>query len=205
MIAFIGMETSGQLRRRFQAMGIETYSCDVLPAEDGGEEMSYSPDGLPLGRHLVGDVFETLWIIWAKGLWPGLAVFHITCTYLTNSAAWAFNDPDYDRYPGVGYHQRVKPGTLANLAATTAWAIASRSVCSAISSKRGTTFAGYGNPTASATSTGALFAQSNRSIPQALHHRQNPSSSSGNNLFLPARFIRKRNDDQNHHQAGRRA
>jgi len=28
------------------------------------------------------------------------------------SAAWAFNDPDFERYPGVGYHQRVKAGTL---------------------------------------------------------------------------------------------
>jgi hypothetical protein len=35
------------------------------------------------------------------------------CTYLTVSAAWAFNDPDFARYPGVGYHQRPKPGTLA--------------------------------------------------------------------------------------------
>lgn len=34
------------------------------------------------------------------------------CTYLTVSAAWAFNDPDFDKYPGVGYHQRVKPETL---------------------------------------------------------------------------------------------
>ncbi len=45
-----------------------------------------------------------------------MAVFHPMCTNLTVSAAWAFNDPDYDRYPGVGYHQRVKPGTLTGQA-----------------------------------------------------------------------------------------
>src|SRR5690606_39218207 len=50
------------------------------------------------------------------GWWPDLAIFHPTCTYLTNSAAWAFNDPDFERYPGVGYHQRVKPGTLTGAA-----------------------------------------------------------------------------------------
>lgn len=110
MIVFIGMETSGELRRRFQAMGHETYSCDVLPSEDGGEEMAYR-DSLPIGRHLVGDVFGMLENLWACDLWPDLAIFHPTCTYLTNSAAWAFNDPDFVRYPGVGYHQRVKPGT----------------------------------------------------------------------------------------------
>jgi hypothetical protein len=41
-----------------------------------------------------------------------MAIFHPMCTYLTVSAAWAFKDPDYTRYPNGGYHQRVKPGTL---------------------------------------------------------------------------------------------
>lgn len=45
-----------------------------------------------------------------------LAIFHPDCAYLTNSAAWAFNDPDFDRYPGVGYHQKVKPDTLTGAA-----------------------------------------------------------------------------------------
>lgn len=102
---FIGMETSGEFRRRFAALGHDVISCDTLPAEDGGLA----------GRHIVGDVFETLddlWPFW----WPDLAIFHPTCTYLTNSAAWAFKDPDFDRYPGVGYHQRVKPGTLTGAA-----------------------------------------------------------------------------------------
>lgn len=110
-IVFIGMETSGELRRRFQQAGHETYSCDVLPSEDGGEEMAHR-DGLPMGRHLVGDVFETLENMWATDLWPDLAVFHPTCTNLTGSAEWAYKDPDFDRYPGVGYHQKLKPGTL---------------------------------------------------------------------------------------------
>jgi len=43
--------------------------------------------------------------------WDG-GVFHPMCTYLTVSAAWAFKDPDFKRYPGVGYHLRPKPGTL---------------------------------------------------------------------------------------------
>ena len=111
-IIFIGMETSGAFRRRFQSMGFETYSCDTLPSEDGGEEMAYSAQGLPLGRHMVGDVYQTLENFWANDMWPDLAIFHITCTYLTGSAEWAFKDPDFERYPGVGYHQRLKPGTL---------------------------------------------------------------------------------------------
>jgi hypothetical protein len=107
-IVFIGMETSGTLRRRYQAAGYETYSCDLRPSQDGGEEMAYSDDGLPLGRHIVGDVFLTLDNMWACDLWPDVAVFHPDCTYLTNSAAWAFGDGPY--------HQKVKPGTLVGQA-----------------------------------------------------------------------------------------
>lgn len=115
-IVFIGGETSGMFRRRFQAMGFETYSADLLPSEDGGEEMVTSDDRLPLGRHLVGDMFDTLDNLWANDLWPCLGIFHITCTYLTISAEWAFSDPDFERYPGVGYHQKVKPETLMGAA-----------------------------------------------------------------------------------------
>lgn len=116
MIVFIGMETSGKLRRRFQRLGIETYSCDLLPSEDAAEAMTHTHDGRPLGHHFIGDVFETLEYLWSIGKWPTLAVFHPNCTYLTGSAAWAFSDPDFDRYPGAGYHQRVKPGTLVGKA-----------------------------------------------------------------------------------------
>lgn len=45
-----------------------------------------------------------------------MGIFHPMCTYLTTSAAWAFNDPDFDRYPGVGYHQKVKSDTLTGAA-----------------------------------------------------------------------------------------
>lgn len=112
MIVFIRMETSGAFRRRFQALGHETYSCDILPAEDGGEEMAYSADRLPLGRHLQGDVFDCIDNLIENDMTPGLAIFHPTCTMHTLAAAWAFSDPDFDRYPGVGYHQRVQPGAL---------------------------------------------------------------------------------------------
>jgi len=103
-VVFIGMETSGRFRRRFQALGFETYSCDLLPAEDDGE------------GHIVGDVFETLDWLWGREKWPALAIFHPDCTNVTNAAAWAFADPDFERFPGVGYHQRVKPGTLTGAA-----------------------------------------------------------------------------------------
>lgn len=97
---FIGMETSGQLRRRFEQADHSVISCDLLPAIDRAP------------NHLIGDVFRMLDILASIGWIPDFGVFHPDCTYHTVSAAWAFKDPDFVRYPGVGYHQRVKPGTL---------------------------------------------------------------------------------------------
>ncbi|WP_159953192.1 hypothetical protein [Rhizobium sp. 18065] len=105
MKVFIGMETSGVSRRAFEALGHDVISCDLLPAQDKRG-----------GRHIVGDVFAALEQLRADGWWPDLAIFHPDCTYLTVSAAWAFKDPDFERYPGVGYHQKVKPGTLTGAA-----------------------------------------------------------------------------------------
>ena len=110
-VVFIGMESSGALRERFQRRGFFTVSCDLLEAEDG----SRYPEvlhGRELGGHVVGDVFECLEWLRSINRWPDLAVFHPTCTYMTGSAEWAYKDPDYVRYPGVGYHQRLKEGTL---------------------------------------------------------------------------------------------
>lgn len=92
----IAGETSGQMREAFRALGHDAYSFDYYPAV-----------GLA-HNHVMGDFFETLPPL---GPWD-LVVAHPTCTYLTCSAEWAYKDPDFDRYPGVGYHQRLRPGTL---------------------------------------------------------------------------------------------
>jgi len=104
MRVFIGMETSGQLRRRFEAAGHEVMSCDLLPSVDNAP------------NHLIGDVFGMLEVLASIGWVPDLGVFHPECTFHTVSAAWAFKDADFVRYPDVGYHQRVKPGTLVGAA-----------------------------------------------------------------------------------------
>lgn len=89
----IGCESSGRVRDEFNALGHDAWSCDLLPCKTGG-------------KHLQCDVLTVLDRDWDIG------IFHPTCTYLTVSAAWAFSDPDFVRYPGVGYHQRLKTGTL---------------------------------------------------------------------------------------------
>jgi hypothetical protein len=66
--ALIGCETSGIVRRAFASRGWDTWSCDLLPAEDGSN------------RHIVGDVRDLL-----NDGWDLLAVMHPPCTRLCNS------------------------------------------------------------------------------------------------------------------------
>lgn len=78
---------------RLSGHGHDATSCDLLPTKQPGP-------------HIQGNILEHLQEEW------DLAIFHPMCTYLTCSAEWAYKDPDFERYPEIGYHQRVKPGTL---------------------------------------------------------------------------------------------
>lgn len=90
MRVIIGFESSGVIRRAFRAAGIDAYSCDLLPADDG--ETAY---------HIQDDIFKHL-----DG-WD-LGIFHPVCTYLTIAAEWAYADQ-----PTInGKPRRLKPGTL---------------------------------------------------------------------------------------------
>ena len=88
----VGYSTCNATRAALEAGGHEVWTCDLRAS------------GHP--RHIQCDIWDV-----AEDKWDA-AIFHPTCTYLTVSAAWAFADPDFDRYPGVGYHQRIKPGTV---------------------------------------------------------------------------------------------
>jgi hypothetical protein len=127
---FIGMETSGQVRRRLRAMGHQVVSCDTLQCTDDcvtipATDLNETPD---LWLHVTGDVFVTLGRLREIGWAPDAALFHPTCTLHTVAAAWAFSEPNFERYPGVGYHQRVKPETLTGHARHEARAVAEAEV-----------------------------------------------------------------------------
>lgn len=76
MKILIGCETSGVVRRAFDALGHDVWSCDLLPSEDGSN------------RHIVGDIRDLL----GDG-WDLLAVMHPPCTRLCNSGVRWLNEP----------------------------------------------------------------------------------------------------------------
>lgn len=113
MKILIGCECSGVVRRAFRERGHDAWSCDILTAEDGSE-FHHQCDllDLLLSENMVGCGIR-------HGVWD-MAIFHPPCDYLTNSAAWAYKYPDFERYPGVGYHMKLKAGTLVGAARRTA-------------------------------------------------------------------------------------
>lgn len=70
MRVLVGCETSGRVRRAFRDLGHEAWSCDLLPAEDESPyHMQCDIRAVPVG-------YGSTW---------DLAIFHPTCTRLTNS------------------------------------------------------------------------------------------------------------------------
>lgn len=63
----IGCECSGAVRRAFRARGCEAFSCDLKPAEDGGEHIRVSGNA---------ELVELLRDPWA------LVIIHPPCTFL---------------------------------------------------------------------------------------------------------------------------
>lgn len=95
----IGYSCCDKTARAFAAHGHDVWTCDLLSSRGWHQ-------------HLQMDVWAA---IEKHGPWD-FGVFHPMCTYLNLASVWALKDPDFDRYPGVGYHQKVKPGTLIGAA-----------------------------------------------------------------------------------------
>ena len=76
MRVLIACEFSGTVRRAFAALGHDAWSCDLLPADDGGP-------------HLLGDVLPHLADGW------NLMIAHPPCTYLASSGIhWNARRPE---------------------------------------------------------------------------------------------------------------
>ncbi len=101
MRVLVACECSGVVRDAFRRLGHDAWSCDLKPSETGGP-------------HIQGDVRAVLGRGW------DMMIAHPECTYLTIAAEWAYKDADFARYPDVGYHMKLKPGTLTGVARSAA-------------------------------------------------------------------------------------
>ncbi|MGI0012212.1 MAG: DNA cytosine methyltransferase [Nitrososphaera sp.] len=97
MKILIGCEFSGIVRQAFRVKGHEAYSCDVLPAEDGGP-------------HFQEDVLTVL----DKG-WD-LAIFHPPCTHLAVSGARWFKDKHEEQEQAVLFVNKLLNAPIERIA-----------------------------------------------------------------------------------------
>ena len=96
MRVLIACEFSGVVRRAFAALGHDAWSCDLLPAEDGGP-------------HLQCDAISAA----EAGKWD-LMIAHPPCTFLAVSGARWFKDRRTEQALAIWFARRL--GEMANIA-----------------------------------------------------------------------------------------
>ena len=91
MAVLIACEESQSITKEFRALGIEAYSCDLLPCSGGHPEWHFKTDVLRIIKNRWGilengeDVFIDKW---------EMMIAHPPCTYLSVAGAWAMYNKD---------------------------------------------------------------------------------------------------------------
>ena len=98
MRVLIACEFSGVVRRAFRALGHDAWSCDLLPAEDGGEH--FQKNAL--------DVAYT-------GEWD-LMIAHPPCTHLAVSGARWFKEKAAEQRAALGFVKTLLDAPVARIA-----------------------------------------------------------------------------------------
>lgn len=100
MRVLIACEFSGTVRRAFRALGHDAWSCDLLPAEDGGEHFQY-------------DVLDVL-----SGGGDGwdLMIAHPPCTHLAVSGARWFKEKVTEQAVALEFVRRLLNAPVPRIA-----------------------------------------------------------------------------------------
>lgn len=107
MKVLVACEFSGVVRQAFCALGHDTYSCDLLPAED------VSSDGLlENGVHLQCDVRKLLSAYWK---WDLMIAFP-PCTHLAVSGARWFKDKVKEQADAITFVERLWDAKIRRIA-----------------------------------------------------------------------------------------
>lgn len=93
----VGCEFSGTVRSAFCRLGHDAWSCDLLPADDGGP-------------HLQCDVLDVLHYGW------DLAIFHPPCTHLAVSGARHFARKQAEQAEALGFVRRLLDAPIPRIA-----------------------------------------------------------------------------------------
>ena len=116
MRVLVACEFSGVVRRAFQALGHDAWSCDILPAEDCD-----TPDPLIRGKlatkHIQADVLGVLYGPWLREPEPwDLMIAHPPCTHLAVSGARWFKEKVKEQAEALEFVQRLLDAPVPRIA-----------------------------------------------------------------------------------------
>ena len=97
MRVLVACEFSGTVRRAFQKLGHDAWSCDLLPADDGGP-------------HILGDVRQVL-----HGGWD-LMIAHPPCTHLAVSGARHFHRKQAEQADALDFVRTLLDAPIPRIA-----------------------------------------------------------------------------------------
>jgi hypothetical protein len=97
MRVLVACEFTGTVRRAFRELGHNAWSCDILPAEDGGP-------------HIQGDVRQVLGDGW------DLMVAHPPCTHLAVSGARHFHRKQLEQAEALEFVQTLMDAPIPRIA-----------------------------------------------------------------------------------------
>jgi len=97
MKVLIACEFTGTVRRAFREAGHNAWSCDLLPAEDGGP-------------HILGDVRQVLTADW------DLMIAHPPCTHLAVSGARHFHRKQAEQAEALAFVQTLMDAPIKRIA-----------------------------------------------------------------------------------------
>jgi hypothetical protein len=97
MRVLVACEFTGTVRRAFRELGHEAWSCDILPAEDGGP-------------HIQGDVRQVLGDGW------DLMVAHPPCTHLAVSGARHFHRKQVEQAEALEFVRTLMDAPIPRIA-----------------------------------------------------------------------------------------
>ncbi len=99
MRVLVACEFSGVVRRAFRNRGHDAWSCDLLPAEDGGSAYHYSGD--------VRDILHDRW---------DLMIAHPPCTHLSVSGARWFKDKQEEQAEALDFVRALMEAPIPRIA-----------------------------------------------------------------------------------------
>ncbi len=107
MRVLIACEFSGIVRNAFRARGHDAWSCDLLPAEDGGE-FHYQADASGLSYWATGGELR-------RSYWD-LLIAHPPCTHLAVSGARWFKDKKVEQREALAFVARLMAAPVPRIA-----------------------------------------------------------------------------------------